>query len=134
MKLRSDLIALCDYAIVDQQGKLSVLGIFNQLNVVKFPGGLPKFYFVASILGEPFTSYTVTFKAHEENSSKLIANKDGHLQTGASGRTNLIIDVVNVAFEKVGNYAFSIYDGETKIATTKLEVLDASKQKVKTPN
>lgn len=37
MKLHTEIITLCDYALISREGKLSISGIFDELRVQKFP-------------------------------------------------------------------------------------------------
>ena len=46
MTLRLDFAVLADYALVDQQGKLSVLGIFQHVWVADFPTVHPRTHLV----------------------------------------------------------------------------------------
>ncbi|GAF86131.1 unnamed protein product, partial [marine sediment metagenome] len=47
MKLK--YVHLCDHAFQSEGGKLNFIGIFKNINIRKFPGGLPKFSLVAGL-------------------------------------------------------------------------------------
>ncbi len=46
-----DFAVVCDYAIVDQLGKLSVMGIFQHIWVDKFPAVHPRLHLVLRLRG-----------------------------------------------------------------------------------
>ena len=40
--MKIDLATVCDYAVIDQFGKVSILGIFSHIWVAKFPAVHPR--------------------------------------------------------------------------------------------
>ena len=70
MKLHTEIITLCDYALISREGKLSINGIFDELRVQKFPGGIARAFFVATLRGKPDTSYQL--KISTENGKKVL--------------------------------------------------------------
>lgn len=131
MKLQTEIMALCDYALVDQQGKLSIIGVFDFINVNSFPGGLPKAYFVTTIKGEPYTGYDFIIKV-ESQSKKEKPIQEFSIKTNPSGKfgkSNLVLEIVNLAFKEPGDYQFVLYhkenNKEEKIGSIELQILDA---------
>lgn len=49
--MRIDFAVVCDYATIDQYGKLSVLGIFQHIWVAKFPAVHPRLHLVLRLKG-----------------------------------------------------------------------------------
>ena len=49
--MKLDFAVVCDYAIVDQYGKLSVLGIFQHIWVAQFPAVHPRLHLVLRLKG-----------------------------------------------------------------------------------
>lgn len=47
-----DFAVACDYALVDQYGKLSVLGIFQHIWVARFPSVHPRLHLVLRLRGK----------------------------------------------------------------------------------
>ncbi len=72
-QLKTEIIALCDYANVSREGKLNINGIFDELRVQKFPGGIARAFFVATVSGTPSPPYKLTLKI--EPSRVLQASK-----------------------------------------------------------
>src|SRR3972149_5788319 len=50
--MKLDFAVVCDYAIVDQYGKLSVLGIFQHIWVAQFPAVHPRLHLVMRLKGK----------------------------------------------------------------------------------
>jgi hypothetical protein len=137
-QLKTEIIALCDYASVSREGKLSMNGIFDELRIQKFPGGIARAFLVATISGEPNTQNNVILKVESKNGGKSPL-KDLNLDaiTSPNGKSNLIIELVNLGFEKEGDYYFKIYSGGREVGSTLLKVFAAGKyhlDDVKLPN
>jgi len=100
MKLYTEIITLCDYASLSREGKLSINGIFDELRVQKFPGGIARAFFVATLRGKPDTSYKL--KINTEHGRKVINSLDIEIHTSMNGKNNIILELVNLGFEKEG--------------------------------
>jgi hypothetical protein len=125
-QLKTEIIALCDYASVSREGKLSINGIFDELRVQKFPGGMARAFLVATINGEPNTQYSLDLKAESENGNKTpLKNLTINALTSANGKNNLIVELINLGFEKEGGYLFKIYNGKQEVGSTLLRVQQA---------
>src|SRR6266567_6528599 len=113
MKLHTEIITLCDYALISREGKLSISGIFDELRVQKFPGGIARAFFVATLRGTPDTSYKL--KINTENGKKVMNSLDIEVHTSMNGKNNIILELVNLGFEKEGEYKFVIHNGEDEV-------------------
>jgi hypothetical protein len=123
MNLKTEIIALCDYASVSREGKLSIGGIFDELRVQKFPGGIARAFLVATINGEPDTHYSLDLKVENESGGKSpLKDLSLNAVTSPNGKNNLIIELVNLGFEKEGDYKFKIYNKDEMVGSTLLRV------------
>lgn len=122
-QLTTEIIALCDYASVSREGKLSINGIFDELRIIKFPGGIARAFLVATINGEVNEQYDLTLKVETKSGKSPLKDLKLNAMTSPNGKTNLIIELVNLGFEKEGEYLFKIYNGEKGVGTTLLRVL-----------
>ncbi len=127
-QLKTEIIALCDYASVSREGKLSINGIFDELRVAQFPGGIPRVFFVATIVGTPNTSYNLNLKiepgkgfAGEKNSFELNAS------TAPNGKNNLIVELAGLGFKGEGDYRFILKEGNREVGSTLLRVFQKDK-------
>lgn len=126
-QLRTEIIALCDYASISREGKLSISGIFDEIRVQKFPGGVARAFLVATVNGTPNTSYSLNLKVESENMGKSpLKDLNLNAMTAPNGKNNLIIELVNLGFEKEGNYHFKIYNGDQEVGSTLLKVFPST--------
>ena len=114
-----DFAVVCDYAIVDQYGKLSVLGMFQHIWVAQFPTLHPRLHLVVRLrgrrteVGEHQLAIRLTDPDHEEvltGSGAVTFNEPpaGVLEIEAG--TILAFDI---PFKQAGRYEFEVtVDGE----------------------
>lgn len=121
MKLHTEIITLCDYALISREGKLSINGIFDELRVQQFPGGIARAFFVATLRGKADTAYKLTIKT--ESGKKVINTLNLDVRTSLNGKNNIILELVNLGFEKAGDYKFTIYSGTEEVGSTQLKVM-----------
>lgn len=127
MSLKLQLIAFADYATIAQDGKLSIMGIFDRVGINQFPGGLPRAFFVAIVKGEVDKSYKVNVKGEMKNETIFPAiNLD--IRTSDNGQANILMDFANLGFPKEGKYEFGIYEGKEKIGSTHVDVIQVKQQ------
>ena len=136
MKLHTEIITLCDYALISREGKLSINGIFDELRVQKFPGGIARAFFVATLRGDADKAYTLTIST--ESGKKVLNTLNLDVRTSLNGKNNIILELVNLGFEKEGEYKFVIRHGETEVGSIQLKVMSAEQPtqevKYKLPN
>ncbi|MEK7502289.1 MAG: hypothetical protein AAB609_02080 [Patescibacteria group bacterium] len=137
-QLKTEIIALCDYASVSREGKLSINGIFDELRVAQFPGGIARAFLVATINGTPSTQYKLNLKVESKGGGKSPVDSLAlDTITAPNGKNNLVIELVNLGFEKEGDYLFKIYNREEEVGSTLLKVFDQKKYSlsdIKLPN
>jgi len=136
MKLHTEIITLCDYALISREGKLSINGIFDELRVQKFPGGISRAFFVAILRGEPDSAYQL--KINTEIGKKVLNTLTIDVRTSLNAKNNIILELVNLGFEKEGEYKFVIYNGKDEVGSIQLKVMSADQpaqeMKYKLPN
>lgn len=130
MKLFTEIIALCDYATISKENKLSINGIFDIVNVSNFPGGIPRGFLVATISGQPNTTYSLTLKATGPAPTFNPLTLDS--TTSANGKSNLIVELVNLVFQKPGEYNFELYNKKERVGSTLLKVLHSGQNEQRT--
>jgi hypothetical protein len=109
------IAAFCDYVIQDENGKPSIVGIFNILHANEFPAAFGFWLFTAWINGSGEHSYSVRISLPDGN---LLMESEPY-----SFRFDSPADVVyvrlrlNLRLEKVGDYRFQILlDGQAKLS------------------
>ena len=117
--MRIDFATVCDYAIIDQYGKLSVLGIFSHIWVAKFPAVHPRLHLVLHLKGRrtEIGEHKVRIKLVNESDQEIL-NGDGTVTfseppAGVVEIAAGCILVFDVPFPAAGRYRFQIsVDGE----------------------
>ena len=105
------LAVLCDYALTSQDGKLSVLGIFSQMNMAQLPGVTPP-YFAVVVLGLEQGNYSVRFGVVDPVGQQVLTDEapefDMDVET-AGADTNLVIQFNNLPLSRPGIYQIQMF-------------------------
>ena len=137
-QLKTEIIALCDYASISREGKLSINGIFDELRVQQFPGGLARAFFVATISGTPNTSYKLNLKIEpSEGFAGEKSSFDLDTSTGPNGKNNLVVELMALSFKYHLDYKFILSEERKEVGSTLLKVFDQKKYNIndiKLPN
>ena len=110
---------IADYALIDQQGKLSVLGIFQHVWLTKFPAVCPRTHLVLRVRGRrtEIGVHTIRIRFVDEDGAELLGG-EGTVQFGEppAGVTDVeagAVLVFDIPLPRPGQYAFEItLDGE----------------------
>jgi hypothetical protein len=114
-----DFAVLADYALVDQHGKLSVLGIFQHVWVQSFPAVHPRTHLVLRVRGRrvEIGAHPVRIRFLDDHGAELVGG-EGSIQFGEppAGVTDIeagAVLVFDVPLPRAGQYAFEIQlDGQ----------------------
>lgn len=112
--MKIDFALLCDYALIDQFGKLSVLGIFEHIWVPNFPAVHPRLHLVLRLKGgrTELGEHAVNIRLLDEHDREVISG-DGTVTFNEPPAGVLEIEagtilVFDVPFEQPGSYRFEI--------------------------
>ena len=118
-----DFAVAADYAIVDQSGKLSVLGMFQHIWVQQFPAMHPRLHLVLRLKGKrtEVGDHHVQIRLLDEQDVEIIGGTGNvSFAEPPAGVTDIeagAILVFDVPFPHAGAYRFEItIDGEPKAA------------------
>lgn len=121
-----DFAVLADYALIDQHGKLSVLGIFQHVWVAGFPAVHPRTHLVLRVRGRrsEVGTHAIRIRFVDEAGAELIGG-EGSVQFGEPpvGVTDIeagAVLVFDVPLPKPGAYAFEIGVGLADIVRVPL--------------
>jgi hypothetical protein len=110
--LKLKLFTLCDYANLSQDGKLSVMGIFDQIFINDTPSQHPRMFVVAVLEGLP----------NEHKHLKLIISdplgqenikQELKVTLGPNGMANLLAELGNLPLPTTGEYTIKLMDSVT---------------------
>ncbi len=133
--MRVKIAALADYATISQEKKLSILGIFSQINASDVPCAHPQMVIVVQFEFEPPEA------GHEKHFGIELQDEDGRLITSITGTgiipeskeaepvvVNQAVTLRNIVFPEFGQYEFKILlDGEP-VETLAFRVVRTTRQ------
>ena len=114
------LAAACDEARERTDGKLDLVGVFNELNAPGFPAVQERMTVVFVIEWDRHESGDIEIRAdlEHENGQKVLSIQ-GHTEVEtrpaerAAAQTRLVLPLENVVFPTAGSYAFMLHAGGT---------------------
>ena len=120
--MQVDFAVLADYALIDQHGKLSVMGVFQHVWVAAFPAMHPRTHLVLRVRGRrtEVGAHPIRIRFVDEAGTELMGG-EGTVQFGEppAGITEIeagAVLVFDVPLPAPGTYAFEIaIDGGTAI-------------------
>jgi len=115
---------LCDHAMVSQDGKLSLIGIFDRIAVPGLPVQHPRFFVVAVFDMAP-GDYTVRVELIDPTGSNVLQDQGVEIPVsvaavGQSG--NLVAELNMLPLEFAGRYDFNLYVETQRVGTISLTV------------
>lgn len=112
--MKIDFAVVCDYALVDQYGKLSVMGIFQHIWVAQFPAVHPRLHLVLRLKGKrtEVGQHQVKIRLTGPDGAEILSG-DGTVNFAEppAGVTEIeagAILVFDVPFAQAGRYQYEI--------------------------
>ena len=110
----ASLAVACDYALIDQHGKLSVLGIFERIWVERFPAVHPRLHLVLRLKGRrtEIGEHPIVIRLVDDGGREVLRG-DGAVQIGEPPAGVLEVEAgavlaFDVPLEHAGTYTFEI--------------------------
>jgi hypothetical protein len=127
---------MADYASISADQKLSINGIFQNINALQFPTTHPVMYLVAQLQAGPAEygrTFTLQIKLLGEDADVLTELSGKAIVPtppvrGASAFVNNVIQLVNVVFPKPGRYQFSLLINDDQKGELEFELNQVSPQ------
>ena len=124
--MESLLVVVADYANQTGNGKLNIMGIFNELNPPGYPFQLPSMFLVFKLraqLGEYNTKKTLSVKLMDADGQELLTIPQDitvpNIVGGKRPELQGVIGLNNLVFTKAGTYVFVVLvNGEPKGETS----------------
>lgn len=102
------LAALCDHALVGQDGKVSLLGIFRNISVTGLPAQHPRMFLVA-ILGLEAGTHAVVVRLRKPDGGQAGTNPPEIAVQAVTGQdVNVIVELNNLSFGAFGTHRFDL--------------------------
>jgi uncharacterized protein DUF6941 len=129
-----DFAVVADYALVDQAGKISVLGIFQHIWVQQFPAMHPRLHLVLRLKGKrtEVGEHGVQIRLADESGVEILGgNGTVTFAEPPAGVTDIeagAILVFDVPFPHAGQYRFEITVDNDVLATVPITVTQLQQQ------
>ena len=105
---------LCDYCLIDQTGKLSLIGIFDSVAVASFPAQHPMLYVVTRWRSEPGQTFVAETRIWTPTEKLLVTTGPVQVAPNPGGHNLTVNQLRNVAIEREGQYLVELLaEGET---------------------
>lgn len=119
--LTCEWAVICDYAVVAQDGKVSAIGIFDELGGASFPLTHPELWFVARLRGEPNTTARLLLEIVRPD-DETMHDLGGSVSVGPAGVHTIALRFVMLPFPEPGRYTFRLSADTRAIRTVSLRV------------
>jgi hypothetical protein len=116
-------LLLCDHAITAQDGKVSAIGVFSQINVARLPAVTARFFIVA-VLEADAGSHQVTLQVVGPGGGDLLPRPPMlTMQVPANARNaNIVADLKGLQVRELGRHRIELRAGERVLGSTPLTV------------
>jgi hypothetical protein len=121
-RLTLRLGALCDHALIGQDGKLSLIGIFDHIGVTRLPAQHPRFFVVIVLQGtaiEPQVEMELLGPDGATMMREVIPIDPASI---AQGSGNLLAEVNMLSLEQPGAFQFRVSNGGRMLGVVTLHV------------
>ena len=108
MTVEVRLAAVCDHALVGQDGKVSLLGIFRNISVSGLPAQHPRMFLVA-VLGLDAGAHSVVVRLLRPDRQQAMPNPPEISVHAVPGQdVNVIVELNNLNFASYGVHEFQV--------------------------
>lgn len=121
--IKTELVALADYAMTAEDEKLSVIGIFDKVFVRNLPTNHARLSFVVTFVGEPNTTEEVKLKIMSPSGKEAFVS-DVKLNFGENGKFNFVSNFEGFPIKEAGAYQFGFVQGKIQLASYDLNAIE----------
>lgn len=111
-KTKLELLTVSDFASISQDGKLNIIGIFDQIYVPNLPATHVQFFIVGVISGEPNATENLWLQIESPGSKESVPKQNLEIRIGSNGHSNIIASIANMSIESYGIYRIVISNDE----------------------
>jgi hypothetical protein len=121
--LQLHTLLLCDYALTAQDGKISAVGVFSQINVARLPATHGRCFIVAILEADPgphelaLQVVSPTGKPTLQNAPRLRIEVPQNATTA-----NIVADLKGMKMEEIGRYRIEVRADDQLLGSTPFTV------------
>jgi hypothetical protein len=116
-------LLICDYALTAQDGKISAIGLFSQINVGRLPAVHGRLYIVAVLEAEP-GSYELTLQMVAPSGAAVLEQTPTlkiNVPQGAS-TANVVANLNGLRLQELGRHRIELRSPDELLGTTPFNV------------
>jgi hypothetical protein len=116
-------LLLCDYALTAQDGKISAIGVFSQINVVRLPAAHGRCFIVA-ILEASSGTHELSFQVIGPSGKHTLQQAPRlriEVPPGATS-ANIVADLKGMRLEEIGRHRIEVRTGERVLGSSPFTV------------
>ena len=126
MDIKLNYLHLCDAATIDSFGKLSILGIFTKIYLLKVPSKFLKFTVVGNISFDEITGekYKFEIRIYDPNKVEVDVKQPIVMELSIpkdnkekKRELNILLDLGNIEFKSFGYYKLVIFVNGTELGS-----------------
>lgn len=116
-------LLLCDHAITAQDGKVSAIGLFSQINVTRLPTTYARLFIVAVLEADP-GEHEVTLQVLSPNGESLLQRPPQmRLNVPANATTaNIVAELKGMQLKELGRHRLELRTGDRVLGSTPFTV------------
>jgi hypothetical protein len=116
-------LLLCDYALTAQDGKISAVGVFSQINVARLPATHGRCFIVAILDASPGPhELTIQVVAPSGRPSLQQAPRLQIQVPPAATSANIVAELKGMRLEEIGRYRIEVRAGDRVLGTSPFAV------------
>ncbi|HEY6609364.1 MAG TPA: hypothetical protein VI277_09230 [Candidatus Limnocylindria bacterium] len=121
--LKLHTLLLCDYALTAQDGKISAIGVFGQINVMRMPATHGRCFIVAILEATP-GAHELTFQVVAP-SGKPTLQQEPRLRIEVppnATSANIVADLKGMRLDEIGRYRIEMRAGDELLGSSPFTV------------
>src|SRR5687767_9573893 len=121
--LQLHTLLLCDYALTAQDGKISAIGVFSQINVARLPATHGRCFIVAILEASP-GPHELTFQVVSPTGKPTLQNAPRlRIEVPPTATSaNIVADLKGMRIEEIGRHRIEVRAGDQILGTSPFTV------------
>lgn len=121
--LQLHTLLLCDYALTAQDGKISAIGVFSQINVTRLPAAHGRCFIVAILEASPGPHELSLQVVGPSGKETLQQAPRLQIEVPPSATTaNIVADLKGLRIEEIGRHRIEIRSGDRVLGSSPFSV------------
>jgi hypothetical protein len=129
IKLKGKFALFCDYALISQDGKLSIIGEFDHLFTTQEKAVLGRGFLVSKIRGEGSKEVEIVIKIIHQGSNQVVFDKKLGIKLDPGGNALIILEFNGFTFNEEGVYRAQVMHLTDTLSEASIHVSKVSKPK-----